>query len=283
MARWQLIALPILATLGFASTQASRPSERLAITHAVLAPYEAVLNRDAVALCADFTPTTSADLVLGAPHESTCESAANELFASTINEHARLTALIAKLTVSDVVVHEDHATAMLEDTKVSNSGHRTMRVTFETESIALQKSEGRWLISSPATLRAINSCGTSTPPSHCTTNSRVLVFGITPTSTRHEPSLPPIPTAVRHAGGRELSDFKAGRIVYTQTGCAACHRIGDYGNARPGQNLTHIGSTLTNAEIRKAILHPSAPMPSFKNLPAAKLNAIIEFLSLLRR
>jgi hypothetical protein len=50
----------------------------------------------------------------------------------------------------------------------------------------------------------------------------------------------------------------------------------------PGPDLTRVGSTLSRAEIKTAVLDPSQPMPSFKRLPAGKLAAIVEFLSLLR-
>jgi len=80
------------------------------------------------------------------------------------------------------------------------------------------------------------------------------------------------------AGGKELSDFKEGRAVYAQTGCAACHRVGDYGNSGPGPNLTRIGLTLSAEQVERAILHPTAPMPSFKNLPAAKFRDVLDFL-----
>jgi hypothetical protein len=287
MLRWHLVALPALATLVFTTSAAngpaaSGPGNRLAIARAVRAPYAAVLNRNAAALCGDFTPTVSAGLVVGAAGGSTCESAANELFASTTNEHARLAALLAKLSVTSIATHGDHATAMLEDTKVRDNGHHYVRVTLEVEPVALQKSQGRWLISSPATLRSINSCGSQTPPSRCTANARVLVFGIITTSTYLGPSLPPIPAAVKRAGGKQLVDFKAGRTVYARTGCAACHRIGNMGNAGPGPNLTHVGSTLATPQLEHALIDPRAPMPSFKHLPAAKFRAVVEFLSLLR-
>jgi hypothetical protein len=284
MSRWHLLALPILLTLVFTTSAASGPNTRLAIAHAVRAPYEAVLDRDAAELCADFTPAVSAGLVAGARQGSTCESAASEVFASTTNEHALLAALLANLTVTNIVSHGNNASATLEITKIREKRHRKVRVTIESEPVALVESEGRWLISSPARLGSIDSCAIhNIPPSRCTADARVLLFGILTTSTHSGPSLPSIPTAVKRAGGRELSDFEAGRTVYTQTGCAACHRIGDYGNAGPGPNLTHIGSTLASTEIKRALLHPSAPMPSFKNLPAKKLSAVVEFLSLLRR
>jgi menaquinol-cytochrome c reductase cytochrome b/c subunit len=91
-----------------------------------------------------------------------------------------------------------------------------------------------------------------------------------------------VPVAVGRAGGKELSDFEAGRTVYAQSGCAACHRLGDVGNAGPGPNLTHIGSTLSTPQLERAIIDPRAPMPSFSHLPAAKFKAVVEFLSLLR-
>jgi|ERR1700722_1287740 len=90
------------------------------------------------------------------------------------------------------------------------------------------------------------------------------------------------PAAVR-AGGERLAAFKIGRTVAAQSGCLACHRIGDAGNGRPGPDLTHIGSVLTSAGITRAILNPTAPMPSFIRMPATKLHALVIFLSLLRR
>jgi menaquinol-cytochrome c reductase cytochrome b/c subunit len=90
------------------------------------------------------------------------------------------------------------------------------------------------------------------------------------------------PAAVR-AGGERLAEFKIGRTVAAQSGCLACHRIGDAGNSGPGPDLTHVGSLLTSAGITRAILNPTAPMPSFSRTPAAKLHALVIFLSLLRR
>jgi hypothetical protein len=90
------------------------------------------------------------------------------------------------------------------------------------------------------------------------------------------------PPAVRRAGGRELAEFKLGRTAMAQSGCLACHRIGSEGNRGPGPALTHIGSALSRRGIEHALTDPSAPMPSFKHLPAAKFKALVEFLSELR-
>jgi hypothetical protein len=91
-----------------------------------------------------------------------------------------------------------------------------------------------------------------------------------------------VPPAVAQAGGEQLATFRAGRTVAAQSGCLACHRIGEDGNRGPGQDLTHVGSALSESSIERAILDPTAPMPSFRNLPAAKLHALVVFLSLLR-
>jgi hypothetical protein len=88
MSRWYLLATAILAMVLLATTargESSRGESRVSaeIAHAVRAPYEAVLNRNAAELCADFTSTVSADLVPRAPRGSTCESAAALMYRPT--------------------------------------------------------------------------------------------------------------------------------------------------------------------------------------------------------
>ena len=92
----------------------------------------------------------------------------------------------------------------------------------------------------------------------------------------------PTPTAVVQAGGKTLSEFEAGRLVVAQSGCLACHKIGDNGNDGPGPNLTHIGGRLPRLGIARTLVNPTAPMPSFRNLPPQKFNAAIFFLSQLK-
>jgi hypothetical protein len=94
-------------------------------------------------------------------------------------------------------------------------------------------------------------------------------------------NMSPPPTVV-HAGGRKLAEFEQGRMVTAQSGCLACHRIGQNGNHGPGPALTHIGAKLSKRGIEHALIDPSAPMPSFMNLPPAKFKAVVEFLSELR-
>ncbi len=94
-------------------------------------------------------------------------------------------------------------------------------------------------------------------------------------------TVPPPPALVR-SGKRQLAEFEQGRMVVAQSGCLACHRIGQSGNHGPGPGLTHIGSKVSRHGIEHALIDPTAPMPSFKNLPAAKFKAVVEFLSELR-
>jgi menaquinol-cytochrome c reductase cytochrome b/c subunit len=92
----------------------------------------------------------------------------------------------------------------------------------------------------------------------------------------------PTPAAVVQAGGHELAEYEAGRKVVAQSGCLACHKIGDNGNSGPGPELTHIASRLPGPGIARTLVNPTAPMPSFKNLPPKKFAAAVYFLSLLK-
>jgi menaquinol-cytochrome c reductase cytochrome b/c subunit len=90
------------------------------------------------------------------------------------------------------------------------------------------------------------------------------------------------PAAIVQAGGSTLAEYEAGKKVVAQSGCLACHKIGDNGNDGPGPNLTHIGSRLPGQGIARTLVNPTAPMPSFKNLPPKKFAAAVYFLSQLK-
>jgi menaquinol-cytochrome c reductase cytochrome b/c subunit len=90
------------------------------------------------------------------------------------------------------------------------------------------------------------------------------------------------PPAIAAAGGAVLSEYNAGKAVVAQTGCLACHKIGENGNSGPGPDLTHIGARLPRQAIARTLVNPNAPMPSFKNLPPQKFQAIVSFLSELK-
>jgi len=76
--------------------------------------------------------------------------------------------------------------------------------------------------------------------------------------------------------------YEAGKLVAAQSGCLACHKIGENGNDGPGPHLTTIADKLPKAAIMRTLQNPTAPMPSFKNLPPQKLNALVNFLSSLK-
>ena len=52
----------------------------------------------------------------------------------------------------------------------------------------------------------------------------------------------------RHEGRRQ--QYEAGKLVAAQSGCLACHKIGENGNDGPGPHLTEIGDKLPQAAIR---------------------------------
>src|SRR3954464_1826911 len=73
--------------------------------------------------------------------------------------------------------------------------------------------------------------------------------------------------------------YEKGKLVAAQSGCLACHKIGENGNDGPGPHLTDIGDKLQPAAIRRTLDNPTAPMPSFKGLPQQKKTALVNFLA----
>jgi ubiquinol-cytochrome c reductase cytochrome b subunit/menaquinol-cytochrome c reductase cytochrome b/c subunit len=91
-----------------------------------------------------------------------------------------------------------------------------------------------------------------------------------------------------HAGAPDQIDLKvpasaqAGQTVANQSGCGACHKFGEAGNAGPGPDLTHIGSQLPAQAIARTLRNPTAPMPSYAGLSTEKFDALVQYLSSLR-
>jgi menaquinol-cytochrome c reductase cytochrome b/c subunit len=77
-------------------------------------------------------------------------------------------------------------------------------------------------------------------------------------------------------------NLEAGKLVAAQSGCLACHKIGENGNDGPGPHLTNVGSTLQPAAILRTLDNPTAPMPSFAGLPEQKKQALVKFLASLK-
>ena len=78
------------------------------------------------------------------------------------------------------------------------------------------------------------------------------------------------------------ANLEKGKLVAAQSGCLACHKIGENGNDGPGPHLSDIGDKLEKGGIRRTLENPTAPMPSFANLPADKKTALVDFLASLK-
>jgi ubiquinol-cytochrome c reductase cytochrome b subunit/menaquinol-cytochrome c reductase cytochrome b/c subunit len=98
--------------------------------------------------------------------------------------------------------------------------------------------------------------------------------------------------------------YEAGKLVVGQSGCLACHKLGENGNAGPGPELTHIGARIPRSAIVRSLQAGPGVMPSFpqcaKNsgsasdggagsqpatvacLSADKVNALADFLASLK-
>jgi mono/diheme cytochrome c family protein len=76
--------------------------------------------------------------------------------------------------------------------------------------------------------------------------------------------------------------YEEGKLVAAQSGCLACHKIGENGNDGPGPQLTDIADKLPKAAILRTLENPTAPMPSYRELAPEKKAALVDFLSQLR-
>jgi menaquinol-cytochrome c reductase cytochrome b/c subunit len=91
------------------------------------------------------------------------------------------------------------------------------------------------------------------------------------------------PAAVVAQGPAVLRRFNEGKQVVAQSGCLACHKIGENGNDGPGPPLTEIGQRLPRQAIARTLINPTAPMPSFKDLPQEQFDNLVEFLAMLKK
>jgi menaquinol-cytochrome c reductase cytochrome b/c subunit len=85
--------------------------------------------------------------------------------------------------------------------------------------------------------------------------------------------------------GAALTEWNRGKLVAAQSGCLACHKVGENGNDGPGPQLTEVGSVLPASAIAQTLRNPTAPMPSFQALAERhpeKFQALVSFLSQLK-
>ncbi len=79
--------------------------------------------------------------------------------------------------------------------------------------------------------------------------------------------------------------YEKGKSVTEASGCLGCHRIAHNGNAGPGPELTEIGERLRAPAIRRTLINPTAPMPSYRGLAEnnpEQFNALVQYLASLR-
>ena len=272
--RWAagLCAIAVLGTSAVAASGAFSPpasTTEKAIVRAARAPLVDYFNKDASALCSDFTQSAAASLARGQPGGKNCQKRVSGAFAQgAILGAAKSHSLLAATKATRVTWHGNNARVVLTFTE----GQRAGKFTLE-----LLRQDGRWRVATRPLLELVV-CDIRLYEGTCPNKTPVVVLAFMTEMT----SAPFIPPAIKHVGGRVLKEYKAGATVMAQSGCLACHRIGDDGNRGPGQNLTHVGARLDEAQIERAIRDPSEPMPSFKNLPTAKFHALVRFLELLR-
>jgi menaquinol-cytochrome c reductase cytochrome b/c subunit len=78
------------------------------------------------------------------------------------------------------------------------------------------------------------------------------------------------------------AQYEPGKLVVAQSGCLACHKIGENGNDGPGPELTDIGSKLLPGAIQRTLENPTAPMPSYRDLDPEKKRDLVAFLAQLK-
>jgi menaquinol-cytochrome c reductase cytochrome b/c subunit len=75
------------------------------------------------------------------------------------------------------------------------------------------------------------------------------------------------------------ADVEPGKQVAAQSGCLACHKIGENGNDGPGPELTEIGNRLPREAIARSLEVGPGVMPSYQNLPPKKFEELTAFLA----
>ena len=95
----------------------------------------------------------------------------------------------------------------------------------------------------------------------------------------------PTPARIKAMGPQILAEYEKGKQVVAQSGCLACHKIGENGNSGPGPALTEIGDRLPSQAIARTLVNPTAPMPSFSGLEKDspdKFKALVTYVSQLK-
>lgn len=267
------LVLTIAVCTGVSIASALSPTsstKRRQIVDAVRAPFVAFVAKDPQALCSAFTPGAATYLAKESKTADCAERVAQAFAAAEPIDEQLAQGLMRVIEVTRVRRHGKRASALLS---LGKDSHKSL--------LELVLISGRWRIATHPLFVLTNGCHHRVGATGCPPDARIILFGIINPASSGPTTIPP-PAAVRHAGGKELREFKAGALVAAQAGCLACHRIGNQGKPGPGPTLTHVGSRLTEAQISRAIIDPSEPMPSFKNLPKNRFRSLIRFLALMQ-
>jgi menaquinol-cytochrome c reductase cytochrome b/c subunit len=73
--------------------------------------------------------------------------------------------------------------------------------------------------------------------------------------------------------------LEPGKEVVAQSGCLACHKLGDNGNDGPGPDLTHIGARLPRNAIARSLEVGPSIMPSYAGLSPQKFQALTAYIA----
>ncbi len=74
--------------------------------------------------------------------------------------------------------------------------------------------------------------------------------------------------------------YEQGKLIVAQSGCLACHAIGENGaHGGLGPDLTEIGTKVPRAAIKQSLEIGPGIMPSFRGLGEEDLNAVSDYLA----
>jgi menaquinol-cytochrome c reductase cytochrome b/c subunit len=73
--------------------------------------------------------------------------------------------------------------------------------------------------------------------------------------------------------------LEPGKEVVAQSGCLACHKLGENGNDGPGPELTDIGSRIPRNAIARSLEVGPGIMPSYSGLPPQKQQQLTAYLA----
>jgi quinol-cytochrome oxidoreductase complex cytochrome b subunit len=74
-------------------------------------------------------------------------------------------------------------------------------------------------------------------------------------------------------------ELEPGKQVVAQSGCLACHKIGENGNDGPGPDLTEIGAQIPRTAIARSLEVGPGIMPAYGDLPQQKQEDLTAFLA----